>query len=284
VAGVDYEDTRYASAVARAYNNWLCERFTKVSPRLKGMALIPVQDPHSAAEELHRAVRELGMLGAMLPSNGEGIRGHLGSKLYWPIYEEAEKLGCPLSVHVGCLHHLGMDSFSTYYPAHALGHPFGLMIQAAAMLGHGIFDRFPNLRVGFLEGGATWVPFFMDRLDRSCHEGHLQVDLEGKLLAGPKKDESASDYFRRHVKAGRIFIGFDCDDDGLGSAVKKAGREPFVFGSDFPHEAFDAYSCRREIDELLEREDLTERDKEAVLGGNALRLYQTAEKGLSSKG
>ena len=60
--------------------------------------------------------------------------------------------------------------------------------------------------------------------------------------------------------------------------------EPFVFGSDFPHEAFDAYSCRREIDELLEREDLTERDKEDVLGGNALRLYQTAEKGLSSKG
>ena len=98
------------------------------------------------------------MIGAMLPSNGEGLQNHLGAKLYWPIYEEAEKLNCSLAVHVGSLHHLGMDTFSTYYPVHAIGHPVGIMIQAAAMLSHGIFDRFPNLRVGYLEGGSTWVP------------------------------------------------------------------------------------------------------------------------------
>ena len=51
------------------------------------------------------------------------------------------------------------------------------MIQASAMLAHGVFDRFPNLRVAFLEGGATWVPFMMDRLDRSYHDGHMQLDL-----------------------------------------------------------------------------------------------------------
>ncbi len=84
------------------------------------------------------------MLGGMLPSNGEAIQGHLGNKIYWPLYEEAEKLGCCLAVHVGCLHHMGLDSFATYYPAHALGHPFSLMIQASAMLAHGVFDRFPN--------------------------------------------------------------------------------------------------------------------------------------------
>ena len=121
----------WAVAACRAYNNWLYEKFTHVSSRIKGMALIPIQDPQAAVDELRRAIKELGMVGAMLPSNGEGIKGHLGSKIYWPIYEEAEKLGCPLAVHVGCLHHLGMDTIGVYYPVHALGHPFGIMAQAA---------------------------------------------------------------------------------------------------------------------------------------------------------
>ena len=215
------------------------------------------------------------MLGGMLPSNGEAIQGHLGNKIYWPIYEEAQKLGCALAVHVGCLHHLGLDSFATYYPAHALGHPFSLMIQAAAMLAHGVFDQFSNLRVAFLEGGATWVPFMMDRLDRSYHEGHKQLGLEGELLGGPKNGEKASDYFKALLHGGRIFVGFDCDDDGLGTAVAKGGRQSFLFGSDYPHEVFDAAKCRHEIDELLARDDLTEADKTAVLGANALRFYRS---------
>jgi len=176
----------WAVLACRAYNTWLYEKFLNRNQRLKGIALLPFQSVEEAVRELRRAVTELGMLGGMLPSNGEAIQGHLGNKIYWPIYEEAQKLGCALAVHVGCLHHLGLDSFATYYPAHALGHPFSLMIQAAAMLAHGVFDQFSNLRVAFLEGGATWVPFMMDRLDRSYHEGHKQLGLEGELLGGPK--------------------------------------------------------------------------------------------------
>ncbi|HEX2229913.1 MAG TPA: amidohydrolase family protein [Candidatus Binatia bacterium] len=264
----------WAVIACKAYNTWLYEKFLSRNPRLKGMALLPFQDIDSAAAELRRCRNELGMLGGMLPSNGEAIQGHLGNKNYWPLYDEAEKLGCCLAVHVGCLHHMGLDSFSTYYPAHALGHPFSLMIQAAAMLAHGVFDRFPKLRVAFLEGGATWVPFMMDRLDRSYHAGHVQLNVNGELLGGPKQGEKASEYFRSQMREGRIFVGFDCDDDGLSTAVAKAGRRSFLFGSDYPHEVFDAAKCRHEIDELLGRDDLTQDDKQAVLGENALRFYR----------
>ena len=263
----------WAVIACRAYNTWLYEKFLSNNSRLKGVALIPLQEVDAAVGELRRAVKELGMLGAILPSNGEAIQGHLGNKLYWPLYEEAEKLGCCLAVHVGCLHHVGFDSFATYYPAHALGHPFSLMIQAAGMLSHGIFDRFPKLRFAFLEGGATWVPFMMDRLDRSYHDGHMQLDLEGRLIGGPRQGEKASDYFKKQLREGRIFVGFDCDDDGLNTAIEKGGRQAFLFGSDYPHEVFDAAKCRHEIDELLARDDLTEEDKTAVLGGNATRFY-----------
>ncbi len=266
----------WAILACRSYNTWLFEKFLNRNPRLNRMALLPIQNVDRAVLELRRAVTELRMVGGMLPSNGEAIQGHLGNKIYWPLYEEAEKLGCALAVHVGCLHHMGLDSFSTYYPAHALGHPFSLMIQAAGMLAHGVFEQFPNLRVAFLEGGATWLPFMLDRLDRSYHEGHRQLDLDGNLSGGPQQNQKASDYFKKQLHAGRIFVGFDCDDDGLNTAISKGGRESFLFGSDFPHEVFDAKKCRHEIDELLERHDLTEDDKQAVLGGNALRFYRPA--------
>ena len=266
----------WAVIACRAYNTWLYEKYLKRNSRLRGVALIPFQDIDAAILELRRSVKDLAMLGGMLPSNGEAIEGHLGNKIYWPLYAEAEKLGCAIAVHVGCLSRVGMDAFSTYYPAHALGHPFSLMIQASAMLAHGVFDRFPKLRVAFLEGGATWVPFMMDRFDRSYHDGHVQLDVKGNLLGGPKQGEKASDYFKHQLRHGRIFVGFDCDDDGLNTSVEKAGRQSFLFGSDYPHEVFDAAKCRHEIDALLDRDDLTQEDKEAVLGGNALRFYSPA--------
>ncbi|MSQ24319.1 MAG: amidohydrolase [Chloroflexi bacterium] len=263
----------YAVTVCHAYNDWLHERFTGGNPRIRGMALIPVQDVPAAVEELHRAVTELGMCGAMLPSNGEGLKAHLGSKIYWPIYEEAEKLGCSLAVHGGSHHHLGLDTFSIYYPVNALGHPFGIMVQAAGMISHGVFERFPKLRVGYLEGGSTWVPFMMDRLDRAYHEGHAQVDMDGAIAYAPNSGEKPSDYFKRLVHDGRLFVGFDVDDDGLANSVDRAGGEAFLYASDFPHEVRTAQMCRGEIDELLEREDLSEAAKEAVLGKNAVRFY-----------
>lgn len=89
-----FVSVHWAVAACRAYNNWLHEKFISKNSRLKGMALLPIQDVEAAVVELRRAVVELGMAGGMLPSNGEGIKDHLGAKLYWPIYEEAENLGC----------------------------------------------------------------------------------------------------------------------------------------------------------------------------------------------
>ena len=117
------------------------------------------------------------------------------------------------------------------------------------------------------------MPFFLDRLDRSYHPGHLQVDINDQRVGGPQEGEKASEYLRRQIREGRVFVGFDVDDDGLGFAVQKAGREAFIFGSDFPHEVFNAQKCRKEIDELIKRTDLSSADKEAVLGGNARRFY-----------
>src|SRR5947207_9143657 len=82
-------DRQWAVALCRAYNTFLHEHFVKVSPRLQAVALLPVQDPDAAAVELQRAVRELGLVGAMLAADGQHV---LGDSRFHGIYEEAPRL------------------------------------------------------------------------------------------------------------------------------------------------------------------------------------------------
>src|SRR5207249_1488785 len=82
------KDRSWAVQFCRAYNSFIHEEFVKVSPRLKAVALLPVQDPQAAAQELRRAVRELGHVGAMLAADGSHV---LGDERFTPIYEEAQR-------------------------------------------------------------------------------------------------------------------------------------------------------------------------------------------------
>jgi predicted TIM-barrel fold metal-dependent hydrolase len=84
-----------------------------------------------------------------------------------------------------------------------------------------------------------------------------------------------SDYIRKHVKAGRLYVGCEGDEPGLPFACSQVGSEMFVYSSDFPHEVNNAM-CKREIDELIESPDLTEADKANVLYANAQRFYGLA--------
>jgi uncharacterized protein len=265
-------DVDISVAVSRAYNDWMSERYMKRSPRLQGVGILPIADVEESVAEMRRAVTQLGMKAIMLQSNGQALGKHLGAKMYWPLYEEAERLGCVLAIHGGAHHNMGLiDTFSVYYGVHALGHPMGLLANCTGMVTHGVFDRFPRLKVGFLEGGSCWLPFLMERLDRAF-ETHS--DPPQRLeTPGPSIEEKPSEYIRRLIREGRFFVGFDLGEEMLGYAVKRAGREAFLYASDFPHEGFSPEDARKEIDKILDRDDLDDEDKRAVLGANARRFY-----------
>jgi uncharacterized protein len=266
-------DVDLAVAVARAYNDWMSERYVKRSPQLRGVGILPMADVEESVLELRRCATELGMKAIMLQSNGQAIGKHLGDRMYWPLYAEAEKLGCVLAIHGGAHHNFGLvDTFSVYYGVHALGHPLGLLTQATGLITHGVFDQFPKLKMAFLEGGSCWLPFLMERLDRS-YETHADPPQRRRHPGGPSEEEKPSEYIRRIVIEGRFYVGFDLGEEMLGYAVQRAGRGAFLYASDFPHEGFSPDYARHEIEEILERDDLNEDDKRAVLGGNARRFY-----------
>src|SRR5919201_282439 len=173
-------DLDWSVAVCRAYNDWLSDTYVRRDPRFHGMALVPLQEPDEAVKELRRAVTELGLSGAFLPSNGLPLA--LGSKPYWPLYAEAEKLGCSLAVHGGNHSGYGMDHFNVYAPVHSLGHPFGQLVSFASIVFNGIFDKYPGVRVAFLEGGIAWLLLALERFDRS-HETHIPYDPRGEVKA-----------------------------------------------------------------------------------------------------
>jgi len=260
--------TDWAIDAARAYNDWLHQTYLKRSPAFKAVALIPLQDPQAAVEELRRAVTELGMVGAMLPSTG--LQSHLGHKRYWPIYEEAQRLGCAIAVHGGAHESMGMDDLSPYAPVHALGHPFGQMISFAAIVFNGLLDRFPDVKFAFLEAGVAWLMLCLERFQRS-YSTHVQHDPRGLFLKLRPK-ETVNDYIARHIDAGRIFVGCEGEEPDIAHAVGRLGNKAFVFSSDFPHEVNIA-GCKHEIEEIREHPGLSAADKQAILLHNAKRLY-----------
>ncbi|HLI10792.1 MAG TPA: amidohydrolase family protein [Alphaproteobacteria bacterium] len=249
-------DPGLAVAMARAYNNWVAD-YCSVDPRrLKAVAVLPMQDVAASVAELRRATKELGLIAAMLPTN---VRGkNLDHPDYLPVFAEAARLGVPLTVHgapsTGSF--AGSDRFENYFFTHAVAHPFEQMISLMCIVCGGILERFPDLRVAFLESGIGWVPYWVERLDE--HFEH-----RAKLVPNIKR--KPSDY----VDSGRVF--FFCEpEEKMLPYVAGMWEDSIVFTSDYPH--WDA-KFPGAVAAVAERKDLTERQKRKILSENAARFY-----------
>ena len=175
-------DRDWAVALARAYNDWLHHDFLSVSPRFQGVALLAPQEPVEAAKELERAVRDLGMVAGMLPGVMSPMRG-LGLPEFDPIYQMAERLDVPLAVHSGPAVELGLDHVQSFAGVYPLSHPFAQMQQLTSMMIYGVFERFPKLRVAYLESGCGWVPYLADRLDESWEHRRKRWPYPSRTIA-----------------------------------------------------------------------------------------------------
>jgi predicted TIM-barrel fold metal-dependent hydrolase len=259
----------YAIALTRAYNDWIADTYLRhPSGRFQAAALLPMQVPDAAAEELRRAVTELGFRAAVLPSNG--LTNHLGSEMYFPVYAVADELDVGLACHGGDGHDgLGLDDFNAFPAVHALGHPFSLLRALGAMLSNRVFERFERLRVAYLEGGAAWTLLAAERFSESYSALH-PVNPDRVLV--PDAGTSMGDRLRALMHEGRVVAGCEGAEPQLGVAIEHFGCTPFMFSSDFPHEV-SAASCRHELEELDEL-TLDDATKARLRGGTARDFYR----------
>jgi predicted TIM-barrel fold metal-dependent hydrolase len=132
-----------------------------------------------------------------------------------------------------------------------------------------MFERFPRVRIAFLEGGSAWLLLLLERLHAS-HETHFQHIPAGEF--GIREEEDPSRYIKTLIKDGRLYLGIETEELTMPFAIKTVGSEPFFYSSDFPHEVTNA-SCKHDIGELLESDEIAAEDKAALLYRNAERFY-----------
>ena len=183
-------DPKLAAAIARAYNNWLYD-FCQTDPkRLKGVAMLPLQDPNEAAKEAQRAVGKLGFVGVFArPEPLHDLPWH--SRYFDTVWSCLEELGVPIGFHsataAGEVAQIGDRFGDNLLLRHIVSHPLENMVAMVDTIGGGVCDRHPKLKLAFLECYCGWVSFLLHRMDNAMAKGRFPT--AGKL--------KPSEYFQR---------------------------------------------------------------------------------------
>ncbi|MGH2352568.1 MAG: amidohydrolase family protein [Chloroflexota bacterium] len=222
-------DADYAAALACAHNDWTVNDWLPREPRFLGALVIAQQDPLQAAAEIERIGSHPRIVEVVMSS---GNVAPFGQRRYDPIYAAAERLGLPVAIHPGTEGRgITTPPTSAGYPARRLEWHTNLtlnyMAHATSLICEGVFARFPDLKVILLEGGVSWVPPLLWRLDREWHLLRPEV---------PHLSEPPSAYFWRHIRLSSQPIEEPPHAEHLLQAWELAGAEHIVmFSSDYPH-------------------------------------------------
>ena len=217
-------DPRMATALTRAYNNWLFD-FCQTEPnRLKPVAALALQDPAEAVAELRRVRKEHGTTAVYIRPNPVDGRA-LNHPDLEPLWAECEAEGVAVGIHEGAhapMATTGQDRFETDFALWSCSHPMEQMMAFLALLEGGVLERHPSLRFGFLEAGCGWVPYWLWRLDQRFE--NVSFEVAGSVNMKP------SEYFHR-----QCYVSVEADEPYLGDIVQHIGVDRIVFASDFPH-------------------------------------------------
>ena len=258
---VDAYEPAFAIALCRAWNDWMAEFCTADPARMKAAALLTPHDPTLAARELRRCVEQLGFVGAqMMPNPVNGVNLH--DPRMDPLWAEAERLDVPICFHPAPHNH-GQDHFINRFLTRpstvmtlGLNNPVELISAVASMTAGGVLERFPRLRVAFLEGNCSWLPWLLWRLDE-----YWEMSSEGE---DAKLSMLPSGYFKR-----QCFISVDADEDQVEWVIRKLGDATIVFSTDYPHPDSHFPEATAKFLGLA----IPEENKRRILWDNCARLY-----------
>jgi 2,3-dihydroxybenzoate decarboxylase len=241
------QDAALATRIAREANDLVADSVRERPDRYAGFASVPLQDPEAGADELERAVRELGLLGAML--FGHTDSAYLDEDCFTPFWERVEELGVPVYLHAA-----DGPAPSLIYAGRPelLGPTWSWTAETAAhalriILG-GVFERFPKARLILGHMGET-LPFFLWRLDSRIRSFQQQ---------GPER--APSEVLREHLL---VTTAGAFSDEPLLCALAALGEDSVMFSVDHPFEN------SQFADTWLEQAPLSAELRNKVAYGNA---------------
>jgi predicted TIM-barrel fold metal-dependent hydrolase len=252
-------DPGYATALARAYNAWMVDQWCSQDSTLKGALMTAPQDPAATAGEIEKYAGVHGVVALYLPC--AGLDPLYGNRVYDPMYAAAEAAGLPVLLHsVECVFPVfpfQLQGYETSLARHAFSHPLAMMANMLSMINTGVMVRFPRLKIAFLEGGVSWVPFMMYRLDKEFTERRREL---------PFLDERPSAYIKRFYYATQPIEEPDSMRDLVTVINLFGGEDTVMYASDWPHHDFDHPS------KVLQAPFSAEA-KRKIMGENATRFF-----------
>jgi aminocarboxymuconate-semialdehyde decarboxylase len=266
--GIDYQalnvnawgysaERALARDLIQLQNEKIAQAVAAQPDRFVGMATLALQHPDLAAEQLDYAVRKLGLRGAAIGGSVEGQE--LSDRKFDPFWAKAEELGAMIFMHPQQAQ--GTTQNSRLQGKGGLGNTIGNPLETTVFLSHLIFegtlDRFPGLRICGAHAGG-YLPSYSGRSDALCGRGGGTGDDCRALKRKP------SEYFRNQLYIDSMVFR----EDGLRHLVEEVGADHIFYGTDYP------FDWPVGIDFILNARSLNNAQKEAILGGNLVKLLR----------
>ena len=251
-------DPALAAAMCRAYNRWLADYCAPYPDRLFGVAMLPMQSIDYAIEEMRFARKELGMRGGFLRPNPYNNR-MAGHRDYDPFWAAAQDLDFAIGFHEGGasgMPTVGVDRFESRGAKHIVSHTMEMMLVSLSVIWDGVCERFPQIRIGFMESGGGWIAPWLDRMDRHFDD---QGFNDSGLTIRP------SELFQRNC-----WISFEPVEQSLNVLADYIGPNKILWATDYPHpDGFFPGAPQM----IADRPGLSAATKHGILAGGAMAFY-----------
>ena len=246
--------------VARAYVQWLIDHVLSADSRVIAPIYLPFSDPDACIELIEKYGDAPGIVAATTVTNRyEATQDPRYMKLYATLQER----DLPLLFHAGIRYGVqSMGMFNRFISVHGLGFPYFVMVHATNWIVNGMPERFPKLKIAFIEGGLAWLPFLMQRLDHMAMMRSSEIPLLKKLPSEYLRDfyyttQPLEATNVRELKATLDFIN---------------APDKLMYASDWPHWDWDPPS------RIWDLPFLDEDARRGILGGNAANLFKLDKK------
>lgn len=242
--------------VARAYVRWLVEHVLGADSRVIAPIYLPFSDPDACVELVEQFGDTPGIVAATTVTNRYEATQ---DRRYMRLYATLQERDLPLLFHAGIRYGVQSQSmFNRFISVHGVGFPYFVMVHATNWIVNGLPERFPGLKIAFVEGGLAWLPFLMQRLDHMAMMRSSEVPLLQKLPSAYLRDfwyttQPLEATNVRELKATLDFIN---------------APEKLMWASDWPHWDWDPPS------RVWDLPFLDEDTRRGILGGNAAKLFK----------
>ncbi|HET6890135.1 MAG TPA: amidohydrolase family protein [Pyrinomonadaceae bacterium] len=249
--GTHIETPARAVGLAQMVNDAFAEIAATRSHRFSALATLPLNHPTASVKELERVMTRLGFRGVMLFSNVNGIG--LDDRRFWPLWEKADELRAVLFIHP--THPVGVEAMTEYWLMPLVGFMLDTTLAAGKLLFSGVIPRFSRITWVLAHLGGA-VPYVAERWDRGYR---AFKECRANL------DRPPSEYLKN-----LYYDSVNFDVNALMMAIKFAGINRIVAGSDYPHQIGSLDQMKESIAAL----PISEEDKDRIRSGNAIRILE----------